>query len=131
MRTAPWCELVVDGRAIGRTPQRLALSPGPHQLRCANPSGARFERRVELVSGEELPIEERLASPAALRPQLSRGDAITVDGDSPSAAARSLSAGRHRIALLAGGRTLEARWLDVPTTGCVLTDAPELRCERP
>ncbi len=131
VHTAPWCELAVDGKPVGRTPQSLTLAAGPHRLACENPSGARFERSVELAAGETQRIEERLTATAELRPSLHRGDALAIDGASASRAARTVSVGRHRVSLLSAGQVLDARWLDVPAAGCRLSDTPDLHCENP
>ncbi len=131
VRTAPWCALTIDGRASGLTPQNLTLAPGAHTVRCVAASGSVLERNIELAAGEVRTIEERFAASAKLQPALTRGDAIRVDDDSPSRAARSLVLGRHRVTLLREGKELEARWLDIPERGCRLLDAPELRCDGP
>jgi serine/threonine-protein kinase len=130
VRTAPWCNLSVDGKLAGRTPQTLSLPPGKHALVCENPSGARLERNVELTPGAELVVQEALGS-ALLTPVLTRGDSIVLDADAASPAARHAVPGRHRVTLLRAGATLEARWIDLPPGGCRLVDSPALSCEGP
>ena len=130
VRTSPWCELAVDGKAIGRTPQSVALPAGEHRLRCANPSGGLLERIVTVSAGEHAEVEARLDAQALVAPHLVRGDAVSLD-EQPVRGAAHVAAGRHRVSLQRDGAVIDTRWLDVPTSGCALFDQPELRCERP
>ena len=131
VRTAPWCELTVDGKHLGRTPQTLTLEGGRHALHCVSASGAILDRSFELVAGEHRVVEERLVATAELRPKLTRGDTVRVDDDDIGPGGHTASVGRHRVTLLKDGAIIDTRWVDLPPTGCRLLDAPELHCEHP
>lgn len=48
----PWCEVEVDGEAVGQTPVvELELPPGTHHVRCRNPDGVERELDVEVRPG--------------------------------------------------------------------------------
>jgi hypothetical protein len=57
IKVKPWAEVVVDGKAVGRTPiKALALSPGPHTVVLTHPDYEPFRRVVTVRSGESLPL---------------------------------------------------------------------------
>ncbi|MEO6951987.1 MAG: serine/threonine-protein kinase [Polyangia bacterium] len=130
VRTSPWCDLTVDGKAAGRTPQALALPAGEHRLRCTNPSGGLLERTVALSAGATKDVEARLDAQTLVTSHLVRGDTVSID-DQPVHGSLRITAGRHRVSLQRASVVIDTRWLDVPQTGCALFDQPELRCERP
>src|SRR5262249_12789934 len=128
---APWCDLTVDDRPRGRTPQTLSLPPGPHHLVCANPvSGQRLTRDLELQPGEQRALREHLYAMVRVQPRLSRGDALAIDSQKPSPAPTAVEPGRRRVTLYRAGAEVETRWIDVPPAGCILVDAPRLACEK-
>jgi hypothetical protein len=129
---APWCDLTIDGKARGRTPQTLTLPPGQHHLECKNPvSGQSLVRDLQLAPGELRPLREWLYATVRVTASLGRGDALSLDGDAPAAGPRQVAPGRRRVTLLSGGQEIETRYIDVPLTGCRIVDKPELRCEKP
>jgi hypothetical protein len=129
---APWCDLAVDGKPRGRTPQTLTLPPGQHHLECKNPvSGQTLQRDLELAPGESRALRERLYATVRVTAQLTRGDALSVDGDAPAAAPRQVAPGRRRVTLFSAGKELETRYIDVPPDGCRIVDKPEVKCEKP
>ena len=130
VRTSPWCDLAVDGKSIGRTPQSVVLPAGEHHLRCTNPSGGLLVRTVTLSAGEHQAVEARLDAQALVAAHLVRGDAVWLD-EQPVRGAIHVAAGRHRVLLQRDGTVIDTRWLDVPASGCALFDQPELRCDRP
>jgi hypothetical protein len=130
--TAPWCELILDGTARGRTPRTLTLAPGAHRVECVNPSsGARLERTVKLAAGETLELRERLDAATRLEAHLSRGDRFAVDDGPPGKGPRPVEPGRRRITLYLGARELEVGYVEVPPGGCQLVDTPALACRKP
>ena len=129
---APWCDLVVDGAARGRSPATLTLPPGAHHLVCVNPvSQQRLTRDLTLAAGEHRELRERFYVMVYVQPRLVRGDAFAVDGGKPAAAAAVVEPGRRRVTLYKAGAEIETRWLDVPPAGCTLVDTPRLACEKP
>jgi hypothetical protein len=129
---APWCDLTIDGIGRGRTPAAVTLPPGKHHLECKNPnSNQSLVRDIELAPGEARQVRERLYATVRVTPQLARGDALSIDGDAPSAAARQVEPGRRRVTLYVAGKELETRYLDVPPAGCRVVDKPELACQKP
>jgi serine/threonine-protein kinase len=129
---APWCDLAIDGKPRGRSPQSVTLPGGQHHLECKNPvSGQALVRDLVLAPGESRALREQLYSTVRVTAVLRRGDALTVDGDAPGAGPRQVVPGRRRVTLLSAGKELETRYVDVPPAGCRLVDMPELRCEKP
>jgi hypothetical protein len=129
---APWCDLTVDGKSHGRTPQTLTLPPGQHHLECKNPvSGQALVRDLQLAPGAHDSLRERLYATVRVTAQLSRGDALSIDGDPPGAGPRQVAPGRRRVTLFAAGSEVETRYVDVPPAGCRIVDKPELHCDKP
>jgi hypothetical protein len=55
---------MLDGATVGRTPLRLSLPPGPHQLRATLPDHVALEREVEARRGMHETVQLQLR-PAA------------------------------------------------------------------
>jgi serine/threonine protein kinase len=58
---APWGEVVVDGVSRGVSPPltQVALAPGPHTVEIRNQSSPPFVVRIDLRSGETIPLQHR------------------------------------------------------------------------
>jgi len=83
----PWAVLQVDGRAVGETPQELALPSGAHRLRAVHPTFGAAEVEVVLQPGRHL----------SWRPALSREHATPAPaGDARRDALRGDGAGGVR-----------------------------------
>lgn len=59
----PDAHVEVDGEAVGRSPLRVTLAPGPHDVRVRHADGV-AEDSVEIVAGRELEWAPELAAPA-------------------------------------------------------------------
>jgi len=55
----PDARVEVDGEEVGRSPLRVTLAPGPHDVRVRHPEGS-AEGTVEIVAGRELAYEPEL-----------------------------------------------------------------------
>ncbi len=130
VHTSPWCELTVDGRSVGRTPQRLQLPPGSYALSCKNPAGGRFDRTIALAPGASEEVRESLAT-VELRLSLRRGDAVAVDRGPATPSPRPVGLGRRHIDLYSAGQIVDTAYVEVRASGCRLTDTPTLHCESP
>ncbi len=53
----PWCNVSIDGRAYGQTPQvNITLAPGPHRITCTSPDAPARTRNVTLAPGQQLSV---------------------------------------------------------------------------
>ncbi len=53
----PWCNISVDGRPYGQTPQvNITLTPGSHRIICASPDAPTRTRSVTLTPGQQLSV---------------------------------------------------------------------------
>jgi serine/threonine-protein kinase len=66
----PWADVSVDGEPRGQTPlARIALAPGPHDVRLTHPDYAPFPRRVVIRSGETFRLVVDLPTEGVRRPR--------------------------------------------------------------
>ena len=50
--STPPCNVVLDGRPLGRTPHELGVSAGPHSVVFIHPQKGRKSMRVDAVAGK-------------------------------------------------------------------------------
>jgi serine/threonine-protein kinase len=125
----PWCDAFVDGQPVGRSPMSrpLRVTPGTHRVVCRQRDGPTFSRTVHVEPGALRRVGGLLRTVVGVRLQLSRGDAVRVDGRTYRRDF-SLAPKRHRMELLSKGRLVEGAWVTVPLDGCRLVDRPHLAC---
>lgn len=106
----PPAEVLVDGRPAGRTPARITLPAGAHEIRLRRAGSDEVRERVELRPGEDRTM--RLAMPPlpiagaiAVRANVAAPE-VTVDGipwGAASTAPRGIVPGRHTVVVSAPG----------------------------
>jgi hypothetical protein len=108
--TGPAADVLVDGRSAGRTPARITLPAGAHEIRLRRAGSDELRERVELRPGEDRTM--RLAMPPlpiagaiAVRANVAAPE-VTVDGmpwGAASTAPRGIVPGRHTVVVSAAG----------------------------
>jgi hypothetical protein len=96
--SADGATLSVDGIPIDHPEMPLILPPGEHRLTARVPGRPETERTVRVASGDELPLELVIASPAPPAPAISRPATEVVDHRIPAAGAHA----PRRFAIHAG-----------------------------
>ncbi|MEZ4368405.1 MAG: protein kinase [Kofleriaceae bacterium] len=127
-----WCDVYVDGTALGRADRSRALviAPGAHTVRCSQGPGLpSWEERVVLAPGQRHTVRATLLGAVRVTVAVA-GDEVVVDGArSPASATLSLTPGRHRVEVRRAGARVAMGWVSIPRVpACTLKDTPALDC---
>ncbi len=123
----------VDGaRAIGEG-QRLRLPPGPHEVACEGPRGARKAQRFTVAAGQPVEVTIDFLGDTLVHVRLRRGDAVRIAGGAPlhdGGAARLPPVISREALLYKEGQLIDRAAIDIPAGECQLRDDP-LECAKP
>ncbi len=128
----PWCDVVVDGKALGRASasKRHLLAPGPHQVSCVQSgTGLRWQQEIVLKAGEQKTLKGSLLPPVTIKLALSKGLRVKIGTHkAESGGLIKLAGGRHLVEVLnAAGELVDSRYL-VLRDSCTLRDKPRIAC---
>jgi len=132
-----WCDVYVDDAKIRTANPKLTfeVEPGTHLISCAREGQdpLRWSRRVTLAPGERRVERGHILPAATVTVRLSRGDAVRIKPGNRilrSGARAGLPAGRVKVEVLRGGRTIASDWVTFrPGAPCTLQDSPAIDCE--
>lgn len=103
----PMAKIVIDGRQVGETPQRInAILIGEHTLRLEKQGCAPVSKTIVIEEGKTLSLEEKLDTGRSVMVKTDRkGDKIYVDGDyvGETPYETPLSFGNHTIKVMRNG----------------------------
>ncbi|MCC6748742.1 MAG: protein kinase [Deltaproteobacteria bacterium] len=130
VQLGPWCDVILDGRSVGRSPLPgpLVVRPGAHHLICRQGEGGqKVEQRLELKAGEVRWLRGPLVPLVEVEVAFVEGDAVRIDGR-VAKGRLSIAPKRYRVDVLRNGRAVKGGWVTIPPRACRLVDLPELGC---
>jgi hypothetical protein len=128
----PWCELSVDGRALGRVPPRreAALLPGRHRVVCTQEPATwlRYATTLTVEAGHPMELHQPLVAAVTVRIAVTEGDQAVIDGTTLSrGATHALRPASYKVTVLRAGAAVSEAVVDVARP-CTLRDVPRLHC---
>jgi hypothetical protein len=128
-----WCDLSVDGAALGRLdPEKIyEVQPGRRAIVCTQGKGMpAWKQTVTLRAGQHRKLTGSLLSDVAVTVAVRGGDQVRIGGTLYRNGAKlKRRPGRVKIDLLDGERVVTGRWVTLPAVAsCTLKDDPDLDC---
>jgi hypothetical protein len=128
-----WCDLSVDGAALGRLDAETIyeVEPGRRAITCTQGKGmASWTQTVTLRAGQHRKLTGSLLADIAVTVAVRGGDQVRIGGTLYKNGAKlKRRPGRVKIDVLKGEEVVDGRWVTLPAVAsCTLKDDPDLDC---